>query len=72
MARWGFSKGLIAGGDHRLIVLAEISYAMTWGWVDPAAVGASLVARPEHSSVFLTGRNIADEVLTTDCSRDFQ
>ncbi|MGK0225542.1 MAG: ATP:corrinoid adenosyltransferase [Thermoproteota archaeon] len=55
-----------------MVVLAEISYAMTWGWVDPAAVGASLVARPEHSSVFLTGRNIADEVLTTDCSRDFQ
>ena len=46
-----------------MVVLAEISYAMTWGWVDPAAVGASLVARPEHTNVFLTGRNMADEVI---------
>lgn len=63
VAGWDFSKGLITAGDHRLIVLDEISYAMTWGWIDPAEVAAALVARPEHTNVFLTGRNMADEVI---------
>ena len=47
IAGWDFAKGLIAGGTHRLIVLDEISYAMTWGWVDPLEVAAVIEARPE-------------------------
>lgn len=64
VAAWAFSKDLIAAGNHTLIVLDEISYAMTWGWIDPAEVAAALAGRPEHVNVILTGRDMADEVVS--------
>lgn len=63
VAAWKFSAQLIAGGEYRLVVLDEVSYAMTWDWIDAAAVAAALVSRPERVSVILTGRDMADEVI---------
>ena len=63
VAAWEFSAQLIAGGEHRLVVLDEISYAMTWDWIDAAEVAAALESRPERVSVILTGRDMADEVI---------
>ena len=62
-AAWEFAAGLVMAAKHRLVVLDEISYAMTWGWIDPLAVAAALVDRPEKVSVFLTGRDMAAEVI---------
>ena len=62
-AAWEFSAQLIAGGVYRLVVLDEISYAMTWDWIDAAEVAAALASRPERVSVILTGRDMADEVI---------
>ncbi len=63
VAAWEFSAQLIAGGEYRLVVLDEISYAMTWDWIDAAEVAAALGSRPEQVSVILTGRDMADEVI---------
>ncbi len=63
VAAWDFSAQLIAGGEYRLVVLDEISYAMTWDWIDAADVAAALESRPERVSVILTGRDMADEVV---------
>ena len=63
VAAWEFAAGLVAAGNHRLVVLDEISYAMTWGWIDAAAVAAAVAARPERVSVILTGRDMAPEVI---------
>ena len=63
VAAWEFSAQLIAGGEFRLVVLDEISYAMTWEWIDACEVAAALESRPERVSVILTGRNMADEVI---------
>lgn len=63
MAAWEFTKGLIAADSHRLIVLDEVSYPMSWGWIDPVEVAATLRHRPENVSVFLTGREMAAEVI---------
>lgn len=63
VAAWDFSKGLIAAGNHHLIVLDEISYSMTWDWIDPADVAASVASRPSHVNVILTGRDMAAEVI---------
>ena len=62
-AAWNRAKELIEGGEHRLVVLDEISYALTWGWVDIADVVETLVNRPKRTSVILTGRNMAQEVI---------
>ena len=63
VAAWRFAAELIAEGRHRLVVLDEISYAMTWGWIDAGEVAAALAGRPDDVSVFLTGRDMADEVV---------
>ncbi len=62
-AAWAFAKDLISRGDHRLIVMDEISYAMAWGWIDPAEVAAVVSDRPEKTNVVLTGRDMAPEVI---------
>lgn len=63
VAAWEFTKELIARDSHRLVVLDEISYPMSWGWVDPVEVAATLRDRPANVSVFLTGRDMAREVI---------
>ena len=63
VAAWKFAEELIAAGDHRLIVLDEISYAMTWGWIDAGEVAAAIVARPREVNLILTGRDMAPEVI---------
>ena len=62
-AAWEFAAGLLAAGNHRLVVLDEISYAMTWGWIDATDVAAAVASRPERVSVILTGRDMAAEVI---------
>ncbi len=63
VAAWKFSAELIAGGDYRLVVLDEISYAMTWEWIAADEVASAVTSRPEQVNVILTGRDMADEVI---------
>lgn len=63
VAAWAFSKDLIAAGEHRLIVFDEISYAMTWGWIEADDVAAAVAGRPAHVNIILTGRDMAEEVI---------
>ncbi len=65
LARVAWEKGsaLIAAGEHRLVVLDEISYALTWGWVDTDTVVQALVDRPDRVNVILTGRDMPQAVI---------
>lgn len=63
VAAWAFSRELIARGEHRMILLDEISYPMNWGWIDPDDVAATLESRPEEVSVILTGREMPAQVI---------
>lgn len=63
VAAWAFAKELINRGEHQMILLDEVSYPMNWGWVDPSDVAATLRDRPEHTSVFLTGREMPQPVI---------
>jgi cob(I)alamin adenosyltransferase len=54
---WAKAKELIRAGEHRLVVLDEITYPMTWGWIDTDDVVASIRARPDHVSIVATGRD---------------
>jgi cob(I)alamin adenosyltransferase len=63
VAAWDFARNLIAGGTHRLIVLDEIAYALTWGWIDAGEVASAVANRPEKTNIVLTGRDMAQEVI---------
>jgi cob(I)alamin adenosyltransferase len=56
-AAWDHAAALIAAGEHRLVVLDEITYPMNWGWIDMGAVVAAIAGRPPHVSVVATGRD---------------
>ncbi|MCE9574306.1 MAG: cob(I)yrinic acid a,c-diamide adenosyltransferase [Deltaproteobacteria bacterium] len=56
IAAWERSKQLIAAGDHSLVVLDELTYAINYGFLDGAEVIAALATRPPHVHVVITGR----------------
>ncbi len=60
---WRKASNLLASGDHRLIVLDEITYPMNWGWIPIAEVVNEIVARPAHVSVVATGRDAPVELI---------
>jgi cob(I)alamin adenosyltransferase len=60
---WSEAAATIAVGAHDVVVLDEITYPMTWGWIAIADVVEAIAHRPERVSVVLTGRDAPAEVL---------
>jgi cob(I)alamin adenosyltransferase len=56
-AAWRLAAAAIAGGEHQLVILDEITYPMNWSWIDADAVVATIGARPVHVNVVATGRD---------------
>lgn len=54
---WNHAKSVIQAGEHRLVVLDEITYPMNWGWIDTDDVVATIRDRPERVNVVATGRD---------------
>src|SRR4051812_11272733 len=54
---WAHAKEVIAAGEHKLVVLDEITYPINWGWIDGAEVAATIAGRPEQVNIFCTGRD---------------
>jgi cob(I)alamin adenosyltransferase len=54
---WSKAHELIAAGEHRVVVLDEITYAMHYGFIAQDDVIAALRARPAGVHVVITGRN---------------
>jgi cob(I)alamin adenosyltransferase len=53
---WAEVKRRLADQTHDLLVLDEFTYPMSWGWVDADDVVETLVRRPGHQHVVVTGR----------------
>ncbi len=60
---WEHAKTLMADDHYRLLVLDEISYAMTWEWIDADEVAKSVAERSEKLNIVLTGRDMAQQVI---------
>jgi cob(I)alamin adenosyltransferase len=54
---WNHAKTLINTGEHRLVILDEITYPMNWGWIDTDDVIATISGRPSKVSIVATGRD---------------
>ncbi len=63
VAAWAFTRRLVAAGEHTMVMLDEVSYPMNWGWIDTGEVVEVLTGRPQHVSVFLTGREMPQAVV---------
>jgi cob(I)alamin adenosyltransferase len=60
---WRAAAELIRAGEHRLVILDEITYPMTWGWIDTAEVVEAIRSRPADVSVVATGRDAPAELI---------
>src|SRR5688500_1441080 len=60
---WKQAKALIQAGAHDLVILDEITYPMSWGWIDTDDVVATVRDRPEHVHVVITGRDAPQAII---------
>lgn len=60
---WKQAKELIQAGAHDLVILDEITYPMSWGWIDTDDVVATVRDRPEHVHVVITGRDAPTAII---------
>ena len=54
---WRHGRAVISAGEHRLVVLDEITYPVNWGWIDAGEVAEAVRSRPPGVSVVMTGRD---------------
>jgi cob(I)alamin adenosyltransferase len=62
-AAWATARGVIQAGEHQLVVLDEITYLLTWGWLDLEEVLGVLRDRPPKVNVICTGRDAPAELI---------
>jgi cob(I)alamin adenosyltransferase len=62
-AAWVAAVSKIAGGEYRLVVLDEVTYPVTWGWIPEADVVNAIRSRPPHVSVIVTGRDATPAIV---------
>ena len=60
---WQAAKALIDAGEHHLVILDELTYLCTWGWIPTAEVVDTITARPAHVNLVITGRDAAAELI---------
>jgi adenosylcobyric acid synthase len=54
---WQLARTVIESGEHRLVVLDEITYPINWGWIDGTEVADTIRARPDNVNIVATGRD---------------
>jgi cob(I)alamin adenosyltransferase len=54
---WAHAKAVIEAGQHQVVILDEITYPMTWGWISTDEVVETIRTRPETVNVIATGRD---------------
>ena len=60
---WALSREKIESGAYDLLVLDEITYPITYGWLEAEDVIAVLRDRPADMHIIMTGRNAAPELV---------
>ena len=60
---WEVSKQKIASAQYELIILDEITYPISWGWIPVSEVVDAVRARPQSVNVIITGRDAAPELI---------
>jgi cob(I)alamin adenosyltransferase len=62
-ATWEKAAELLSNKDIDVVILDELTYMLTYGYLDKDTVISALDNRPEMQHVIVTGRNAADELI---------
>ncbi len=60
---WQRAAHLINSGAYNLVVLDELTYLMAWKWLPTDVVVDTLINRPRHVNVIVTGRDAPEEIV---------
>ena len=60
---WQVADAKLRSGDYDLLILDELTYAVTYGWVPVEDVVAGIRERSPKTNVVMTGRNAAPELI---------
>ncbi len=60
---WRVAKEKLASGDHDLLILDELTYLMSFGWVPVDEVVAAVRDRAPRTNVVITGRDAPAELI---------
>jgi len=65
---WEKSQEMISGGNHQVVILDEITYAIHYNWLPLEDVLKTLASKPDGVSVVLTGRHAPQGLMDiADC-----
>lgn len=60
---WALCQEKILSGEYDIIVLDEMTYTLSYGWLDVNEVIETLKQRPPNQHVIITGRNAVPELI---------
>ena len=60
---WEVARAKLASGEHQLLILDEVTYAVAYGWVPVEDVVAGVRDRAPKTNVVMTGRNAPPELV---------
>ena len=60
---WQVARSEIESGEYDLVILDELTYLCTWGWVDTTEVATTVRDRPGHVNIIITGRDAPQELI---------
>jgi cob(I)alamin adenosyltransferase len=60
---WEVARAKLASGDYDMLILDELTYSVSFGWVPVDEVVEGIVTRAPHTNVVITGRNAAPELI---------
>jgi cob(I)alamin adenosyltransferase len=62
-AAWEAARDRISSAVYDLVVLDEVTYPMTWGWISTREVVETIRDRPVRVSVIATGRDAPEALI---------
>lgn len=60
---WARATEIINSGQYQLVILDELTYLCSWGWVPTSEVVDVIRNRPPKVSLVITGRDAPDELI---------
>jgi cob(I)alamin adenosyltransferase len=60
---WELARQKLTSGDYDLVILDELTYAVSYGWVPVEEVVATLRDRSSKTNVVITGRDAPPEII---------
>lgn len=60
---WRAAKEAIASGRYEMVLLDEITYPLSWGWIPADDLVRAVKSRPAHVNLIATGRDAIPELV---------